>query len=130
MIQRFWRKIRDIAPHKRLHWKAFQNMKQVEQEFSDEDDLGENLNIDSDDVCIPGLMVQNEPRIFASERRKNKPKGDARLTQRQISIIVALYKGWKTRRIIKNEHLRNLKTEIGFMIKNKQSDLNSEEIKH
>lgn len=129
-IQRFWRKIKDSATHKRLHWKAFQTMKQVEQELGDEDDLGENLNIDNDDVCIPNLIVQNEPRTFAYEKKEDKQKEGSRLTIRQISLLVALYKGWKTRRIIRNEHLKNLKMEIGFMIKNKQSDLNDEEIKH
>lgn len=119
-IQKFWRKIRREFVQNRVEYRSMQIQKKVD-DLNNFDEIDDQL--DPVSIIIP--LTQNNKIGSTFIDRKN-----INLTQYQKDKLLGLFKGWKTRRILRNQHLKGLKNEIGFMLKHKQNDLNSDELKH
>lgn len=119
-IQKFWRKIRREFVQNRMEFRSMQIQQRVD-DINNFDQIDDQL--DPVSIIIPLTQNSKIGNTFVD-------KNNMILDQYQKDKLLGLFKGWKTRRILRNQHLKGLKNEVGFMLKHKQNDLNSDELKH
>jgi hypothetical protein len=119
-IQRFWRKIRQEFVQNKIKQRSKQTQKQVIEpnQYDHIDGILDHVSI-----VMPLTQSNRMGRTFINSETNE-------LTQYQESKLLGLFKGWKVRRILRNQHLKGLKNEVGFMLKHKQNDLDDQELKH
>lgn len=128
-IQRWWRRNKEKLINK-FEYKAKQALQEATQSMENLDTI-DDVIIEADSIRIP--IVQNEApgrQFLNNYETVQKTVYEPQLSTTQKQRVLALFLGWKTRRILKNQHLRDLKSEIGYMIKLKRDDLSDEQLKH
>jgi len=124
-IQRFWRKIRDELFQKKLRWKTMKSANKIKENYDRDQEaieyIPEKLQYIKQEK--PQIISQEVPTFELNSMVRVVKQGKEKELQNKNELFLALFKGWKTRRIIRNEHLKSLKYEISVMLKNSKSRL-------
>ncbi|CAI2363976.1 unnamed protein product [Moneuplotes crassus] len=128
LIQKCWRKHRH-GTIKQLENKAEKVLQEDVANDLENLDSYDDVIVEADSIQIPIVKHDAPGRHFDSAfetRKRVAPEISSYAKEK----LLALFKGWKTRRILRNQHLKELKVEIGYMLKLKKNDLNERELKH
>ena len=113
-IQRFWRKMRKVARQKRIRWKTLKAQGTSKSEHFPQ---AEKWVVQPESFVNLLYKTQRNDLDQTNLRKRFEGSLICFMSNKQKEKLKAFYYGWKTRKILKNEHLRDLKSEIWIMIK-------------
>lgn len=118
-IQQFWRRVRTTARHKRIKWKehkankAFKSREKIkisQNKLKNEQSSLQFYQTQRNEIN-KNKSCKKDEKVYDNNKSMKSNKGIER-DYKNLKIdnfketLKALYLGWKTRKIMKNEHLK------------------------